>query len=50
MAFTREQEKIEAFVGLYECVSHSNGVGRMDIVVDVASGKQEAPFQVLCYF
>ena len=46
MALAREDEHVETLVGADQGVDHADGVGRVDVVVDVAVHQHQMAFQV----
>ena len=50
MPLARENEHIESLVCAYERINYADGVGRIDIVVDIAMDQQQMTFQAGCNF
>ena len=50
MSLPGKEEEIEALIGLDEGMGQSDGVGWMDVVVNVSGHDQQTPFQVFCDF
>ena len=48
VALAREDEHVETLVGADQGVDHADGVGRVDVVVDVAVHQHQVAFQVGC--
>lgn len=50
MSLPRKEEEIETFIGLDKGMGQSDGVGWMDVVVDVSCHNQQTPLQIFCDF
>lgn len=50
MPLAWKDEHIESLVCAYECINDADGVGRIDIVVDIAMDQQQMTFQAGCNF